>query len=250
MKGKKMMTTAGEKYGYRGRIGFIAPGSTIETIPYEFYKIVPDGVLIVFTSIGIKRLTREDIKGALEGIESAAAELARTKVNVIILGGSPPIIFGGFGFDQKIIARINTVTDIPATTSQTLAVEALNALRIKKLIVASPFGENQNQPLKKFLQDSGFTVVNIKGLNLPRIEYGMMARDRSFRLAMEACDHIDDFDGIYLPCAQMPTVENIERLEKELGKPVVTSVQAMIWGALKKMNVSENIKGFGQIFQH
>jgi len=243
------MTTAGKKYGHLGRIGFIAPGSTIETIPYEFYKIVPDGVVIVFTSIGIRRLIREDIESALKGIESAAGELARTRADVIILGGSPPIIFGGFGFDQKIIERINSVTQIPATTSQTLAVDALNALKVKKLVVASPFGENQNQPLKKFLQDSGFAIVNIKGLNLPRIEYGMMARDESYRLAMEACKNAGDFDGIYLPCAQMPTVENIDRLEKELGKPVITSVQAMIWGALKIMGVSGDINGFGQIFQ-
>jgi maleate cis-trans isomerase len=243
------MITTREKYGYLGRIGFIAPGSTIETIPFEFYKIVPDGIIIVFTSIGIKRLTPDDIEKSLEGIEDSASELARTKVDVIILGGSPPIIFGGFGFDQKIIERIKTVTDIPATTSQTLAVDALNSLEIKKLVVASPFGENQNRPLKKFLQDSGFIVENVKGLNLARIEYGMMARDESYRLAIEACQNVQDYDGVYLPCAQMPTAENIDKLEKELGRPVITSVQAMIWGALKKMGVSCEIKGYGQVFQ-
>ena len=94
------MVTTREKYGYLGRIGFIAPGSTIETIPFEFYKVVPDGIIIVFTSIGIKRLTPDDIEKSLERIEDSASELARTKVDVIILGGSPPIIFGGFGFEK------------------------------------------------------------------------------------------------------------------------------------------------------
>jgi len=238
----------GEMYGYRGRIGFIAPGSTIETVPVEFYKIVPDGIVIVFTSIGIKRLTKEDIGEALKGIETAAEELARTKVDVIVLGGSPPIIFGGYGFDKKIIERIRAVTDISGTTSQTLAVDALNALGIERLVVASPFGESQNSLLKRFLQDSGFRVTNVVGLDLPRIEYGMLPRDASYKLAMQACEGIDDFDGVYLPCAQMPTVENIHKLEKELGKPVVTSVQAMIWGALKIMGVSETITGYGQLF--
>lgn len=238
----------GKRYGYRGRIGFIAPGSTLETPPIEFYKIAPDGVVIVFTSIGIKRLTKEDIEESLKGIEKAAGELARTKVDVIILGGSPPIILGGFGFDKKIIDRIKTVTDIPATTSQTLAVEALKTLKVKNLVVASPFAEDQNSLLKKFLEDSGFLVHNIKGLNMERIEYGMLPRNASYHLAVDACKEVKDFDGVYMPCGQMPTVEVIDRLEKTLRKPVVTSVQAMIWGALKMIGISDTITGYGQLF--
>ena len=240
----------GKRYGFRARIGFIAPGSTIETIPVEFYKIVPEGVVIVFTCIGIRRLTKEDIGASLEGIEQAAAELARTKTDVIILGGSPPVIFGGFGFDRKIIERIGKVTAVPATTSQTLAVDALNALGVKKLVIASPFEENQNSLLKKFLEDSGFHVHNIKGLNMERIDYGMLPRDASYNLAKEVCRGIGDFDAVYLPCAQMPTVEIIDRLENDLGKPVITSVQAMIWGALKITGIRDAIKGYGRIFNY
>jgi len=237
-----------KRYGYRGRIGFIAPGSTIETIPVEFYKVAPPGVTIVFVSIGIKRLTKEDIEESLKGIEQAAAELGRTKTDVIILGGSPPVIAGGFGFDKKIIARIGSVTGIPATTSQTLAVEALTLLGVKKLVIASPFGENQNVLLKKFMQDSGFIVHAMKGLNMERIEYGMLPRNASYRIALEACEGVSDCDGVYLPCAQMPTIEIIDLLEKEIGKPVVTSVQAMIWGALRIMGISDPISGFGRLF--
>jgi len=238
-----------KRYGYRGRIGFIAPGSTIETIPIEFYNMAPEGVVIVFTSIGIKRLTREDIEESLKGIEKAAGELARTKVDVIILGGSPPVIFGGFGFDKKIIERIGSLTDIPATTSQTLAVEAFESLGMRKLVVASPFEENQNVLLKRFLEDSGYFVHHIRGLGMERIEYGMLPRGASYRLAMEACRGVEGYDGVYLPCAQMPTVEIIEGLERELGKPVVTSVQAMIWGALRILKISDPITGYGRLFQ-
>ena len=237
-----------KRYGYRGRIGFIAPGSTIETIPIEFYRIAPPGVSIVFVSIGIKRLTKEDIEASLKGIETAASELARTRTDVIILGGSPPVVSGGFGFDKKIIERIGTVTNIPATTSQTLAVDALKCLGVKKLVIASPFEENQNLLLRKFLQDSGFSVHGIKGLGMERIDYGALPMDASYKLAIDVCKGIEDYDGIYLPCAQMPTIEIIDRLEKDLGKPVVTSVQAMIWGALRMMNIMDPISGYGRLF--
>lgn len=238
----------GKIYGYRARIGFIVPGSTIETIPIQFYKIVPKGVTLVFTSMGISSVCKEEIEVALKGLEKAAGELAKAKVDVIVLGGSPPVIFGGFGFDKKIIDRIKTVTDIPATTSQTLAVDALNILKVKKLVVASPLRQDQNSLLKQFLQDTGFLVLNVKGLNLQRFDVNLLTSDASYKLTIEACQEVKEFDGVYLPCAPMPTVEIIDKLEKDLGKPVVTSVQAMIWGAFKILGISDTITGYGQLF--
>ena len=41
---------------------------------------------------------------------------------------------------------------------------------------------------------------------------------------------------------------NIDKLENELNKPVVTSVQAMAWGALKMIGISDKITGYGQLF--
>jgi maleate cis-trans isomerase len=39
----------------------------------------------------------------------------------------------------------------------------------------------------------------------------------------------------------------VELLEREIGKPVVTSCQAYIWYALKLANVRERITGFGRL---
>ena len=213
----KEQETFEKRYGYRGRIGFIAPGSTIETIPVEFYKVAPPGITIVFVSIGIKRLTKEDIEESLKGIEQAAAELARTKTDVIILGGSPPVIVGGFGFDKKIIARIGSVTGTPATTSQTLAVEALTVLGVKKLVIASPFGENQNVLLRKFMQDSGFLVHAIKGLNMERIEYGMLPRTPPTKLHWRPARGSPITTGSIFPAPRCPPLKSLISSKRNLG---------------------------------
>jgi len=41
----------------------------------------------------------------------------------------------------------------------------------------------------------------------------------------------------------------IEDLEKNIGKPVVTSTQASIWAALRKIGIKEPIKVFGQLME-
>ena len=43
-------------------------------------------------------------------------------------------------------------------------------------------------------------------------------------------------------------IKDSERLEKELGKPVITSNQSLIWDTLESIDMNKNILGFGKLF--
>ena len=43
----------------------------------------------------------------------------------------------------------------------------------------------------------------------------------------------------------MATLGVVDKLEKKLGKPVVTSVQATFWGALRIAGITDRIEGSG-----
>ena len=235
-------------YGWRARIGFICPSMTAETMVQEFPMVAPEGVALVLTNLAIQRLERDNIGDSLAQLKVAVSELARAKVSVIVLGGSPPVTYGGFGFDKKIIREMAEITSIPGTTSQTAAVEALRRLGAKKIAMASPFAEDQNLLLKKFLEDSGFTVVGVKGLALPVIDIGAMSASASYQLGKDVFRDAPDADAIYMPCAQMPTFRNIAPLETDLGIPVVTSFQAMLWHVFDMLDIREPIHGYGRLF--
>ncbi|MBI2848623.1 MAG: Asp/Glu racemase [Chloroflexi bacterium] len=237
-------------YGWRARIGFISPGSVVnETTTGEFYQIVPEGVGLVAINLGIRNLTDKDIGTAMGGVYEAAQELARQKVDIIVLGGSPPVIFKGHGYDQELIREMERITHRPATTSQTAAVDALQSLEAEKIAVASPFDDIQNQRLKTFLEDSGFDVLSIKGLALPMVEMPTLPLSTSYRIAKEVFREAPTADALYIPCAAWPVVENIETLERDTGIPVVTSIQAMIWKALSLLKIGEVNEGYGQLFE-
>ena len=57
-----------------------------------------------------------------------------------------------------------------------------------------------------------------------------------------------DADGIFISCTNFRTIEIIEQLEADTGKPVVTSNQASMWIALKALGVV-GPKGYGRLFQ-
>jgi maleate isomerase len=40
----------------------------------------------------------------------------------------------------------------------------------------------------------------------------------------------------------------IETLERDLGKPVISSNQAMMWHALRSAGIREAVPGFGKLF--
>lgn len=236
-------------YGWRARIGFICPSVTAETFLHEFHLVAPPGVALVVINLGIRHLGRDEIGGSLGMLKTVAAELDRTKVDIIVLGGSPPVTYGGFGFDKEIIRQIGEVTSIPATTSQTCAVDALRRLEVQNVVIGSPFAEDQNLLLKTFLEDSGFKIAGAKGLALPVSDIARMPLSASYRLAKETFLLAPDAEGVYLPCALMPTFANIAPLERDLGVPVVTSFQAMLWGVFTTLRIHEPIRGYGRLLE-
>lgn len=55
----------------------------------------------------------------------------------------------------------------------------------------------------------------------------------------------DQCDAVFLSCTDMATLDLIESLEKRLGKPVISSMQATIWGALRAAGIDDKLEHRG-----
>ena len=188
--------------GWRARIGYISPANA-ECSVYEFYKIVPEGVSLVTTCLSIKDLVPEELEAALKKVDDAALDLAKSEVDFIVLGGTPPGALKGIGSDRKLISRIEENTKIPAVLKITASVEAFRHLKAKKISVATPFEEPNNQKIKKFLEDSGFTVANIRGLGIrSNMDIARLPDYAPYQQARKTVLENPDTDAIYIPCSQ------------------------------------------------
>ena len=54
---------------------------------------------------------------------------------------------------------------------------------------------------------------------------------------------------MFLSCTDWRALETVDRLEKNLGKPVVTANQATIWAAFRTLGITEPIKGYGRLME-
>jgi len=238
-------------YGWRARIGSIAATPT-DIFPYEFYQIVPKGLSLMPGSLSIPQVKEKDLKEGFDAIESVAMALAREGADAIILGGAPMLYSQGAGSDRVLSERISKATGVPAVSNQTAMIDALKALDVEKVLIASPFVKQTNEKLKAFLVDSGLNVVAMGGYGLVKnADINQITRQQAYhfvKTTFQKNQHLG-IQGILMPCANWPTSLLAEQWETDLEVPVVTSNLAKIWGALRALEIKDKITGFGSLLR-
>ena len=66
-------------YGYRARIGYTSPPLTSEIFPYEFYKLAPDGVTLLLTSLDVWEHSGTELEDSYTRTLRAAKAMARPR---------------------------------------------------------------------------------------------------------------------------------------------------------------------------
>ena len=234
-------------YGWRARIGHVAP-SRGDTMVYEFYKMFPEGFMILNSTGTIRHLVDADFDRQLQRIEETAQDLVENNCNAIIVGGSPLFTKMGYGSDIALGKKLTEKFEVPIAAGITGEVEALKAMNVKKVVVATPHEDELNQRMKRFLEASGFEVLKIEGYGIRKnAELTDLPVHASYKIAKRLYDQAPEADGIFIPCPRWPTISDVDLLEREIGKPVITSCQAYIWHAMRLARIKEPITGFGRL---
>ena len=230
-----------------GRIGLMVPSSNT-TVEPEFYRALPRDVTLHTARLYLTRIAPEAILKMVEDMETQAKLLASADVDVIVLGATAPSFLNGLGYDRELIRKIETATGRKATTTTTALVEAIRHFGAKRVVLGSAYDDKVNGIAKAFLEASGVEVSGMKGLALvDNLVVGRLAHDTAYDLALE----IDrpDAEAIVLSCTNWQTMDAIERIERETGKPVVSTTQASIWAALRTIGWTEPVAGYGRLLR-
>jgi maleate isomerase len=234
-------------YGWRARIGHVAP-SRGDTLVYEFYKIFSEGFMILNTTGSVRQLVDGDFEKQLERIEEAVQDLVENQCDSIIFSGSPLFTRLPFGSDRQLGQKLSDKFGVPVAAGLTAEVEALKAMNCKKLVVGTPYPEELNDRLKRHLEASGLEVLQIAGYGVRKnADLTDLPVHASYKIAKRLYAKAGDADGVFIACPRWPTLPDVELLEQEIKKPVVTSSLACIWYAMKLIDVKENVRGFGRL---
>ncbi len=235
------------RYSNLHRIGLIVPSLNV-TIEPEFNSCAPRDVSILATRLLLQKGDKKNLRAMAGDTEIACKMLASAKVAVIAYACTTGSLIGGRKWEEKLSERMKSSSGTPVVTTARSVVNSLQELGISSVAVATPYIGEVNRLEKKFLEEWNLKVTRIYGLGYVK---GEDLHSESPEKAIEMAEKIDskDAEGIFLSCTDLKTFTVIDRIEKNLGKPVISSNSATLWSCLKEMNIPARIPGMGTLFK-
>jgi maleate cis-trans isomerase len=236
----------------RKRIGVMVP-STNTTCEADFQLTVPRGVTVHGQRLWMTNEGTGDeayVRMNAE-IESGARYLATAHVDVVVYGCTTGSFYKGPGWDREMLELIRREAGVPAVATSPSVVEALRFFGARRLSVATPYPEWNNQRLRAYLEAQGFEVLNVDGE--PRAaaagNQGINDQDPEAVAEFAAAVCRPEADALLCSCTAWRSVEAVAAIEARTGKPVVSSNQSTIWTALRALGITRPIAGFGRLLE-
>lgn len=242
-----------DKFLPKRKIGYLFPLSIIDNVAYQFYHLVPEGIMLLMLPIGLREFTPKDVERAFAPIEQYVSMLVEQDVDIIVQGGVPPALLMGIERHDALLERIKEASGLPATSTILNVVASARGLGIKKMVFANKWNPNMNRILGGFFAREGIEAAGTTSRSMVPDEFLKMKGGESLQLAYDlgcaALKNNPNADGLYIGGSAWLTFPIVDVLEKEFGKPVITNANATVWHVCHLMDTWQPIAGCGRLLE-
>jgi maleate isomerase len=236
-------------YGHRARIGYTCPPPIAEVFPYEFYKIVPDGVTLALTTLAVQAPTKSEVDQAYDMSMRAARGLAAAGVDIVFLGGVPVNLSRGKQNAQDVLRTLAAELGVKVSSSVAAQEKAAKALGCRKVVVAHAYAANEEARLVADAQRYGCEVLGAMGYGKTLPEFSRIPVSAALDMGRSLLRAHPQADGIFFPSPHWPVMAAIDVLEREFPVSVMAASQACVWDALRLVGVDDRIEGYGRLLR-
>jgi maleate isomerase len=214
----------------RARIGLIIPSVNSMSEP-QFNHYAPPGLGVHVARARVAGQWKRPLPQMADEITLSAQLLSDVSPNLIVFHCTDTSMTQGPQGEGKILDIVKDATGIDAVATSRLVLEALQAMKIRKLVLLSPYASNK--AVIDYLAATGHTVLHDVALGLKSHEFADVTPRQWVELAQK--HDRPDADGIFLSCTNTTQIDAIAEIERRLGKPVVNSNQAVLWGCMRRL---------------
>jgi maleate isomerase len=215
------------------RIGLIVPSSNTMMEP-DLYRRLPAA-----STLHVGRMHLEDTTAEAEAVmldehlPPTVRDLATARPDVMVFGCTSAGALRGNAYEAELIERIAAETGaatFSVAASVRRAIASRNAARVGAI---TPYGEDLNDKIRTSLEDDGFDVVGVHGLGITEnFAIADVAPERIAAFASEVFGDGAEIDVLFASCTNFRALDARERIEEDLGVPVVTSNSALLEAVL------------------
>ena len=231
------------------RLGFLIPPGNPTTEP-EMYRLAPPGVTVHFTRMVARGATgshegqEERSRSQIAHLDENVELMALVKPDVIVLAHTASSYTLGIEGEAKLVERLHRSSGIPFITAFGSVLKALERLGARRIALATPYATDATLRSKAHLEAHGLEVVSWGNLDDVKNIYDETP-ERAHALARRV--DAPAAQAVFMSGVGMPTLDVLERLEKDLGKPAISSASAMLWHALNVAGARASIPGHGKL---
>lgn len=246
-------------FAWRARIGLIKPTHRGKSFHF-WYKHAPEGVEIVPTFIGFRSGQKEGFLQGFERAEQIAMQLKEVGCDIIAVSGTPPFLIKGLDFERQWAADLSKKIGLPVVTPMEPHAIALKTMNMKKVAIATYYGNELNQAIVNYFDRFGIESAVIRGFSFHGQGEGLYATPL---LALDEVSYMDvyrhckrglqqlgaSFDAIYINGGGWDAAPAVELLERDLKVRVVWALAAEMWLTYHKLRISNPVEGCGSLLR-
>ena len=235
-------------YGLKGKVGLLVPAGNRVILP-ELYRVAPSDVAFFETRMIVQGdwISEESNFSMIDNASRGLAELKICNVDVCVLACTATSFLKGRNWDEAFVAEGEKASGIPVTTTTLSLLEAFRALKTRRIAIASPWAPEINKRAVTYLEASGFEVVHAVSEPIDRIRVNDQFPEFAYALAEKA--DVRAAEAICIFATDLRSMEILSSLERNLGKPAVSSNQAILFNSLRILNNNQAITGFGSLLE-
>lgn len=232
------------KYPSRGlaRLGIVVPVSNTNLEP-DMMMLAPAGVSLHFARAGGYDVDLIPDENQMRQYSDTPADdiiesLAHCRADIILYGCTSATLAQGPDYDRAFREAIEKITGVPAVTAACALVEVLQGLKVERFAFTSPYVATLNDLAIDFIESFGMTCVHRVDAPEPmsNAAVGDTRPGEIVEVALRA-DH-EAAQAIVISCTDYRATEVVCEIEARLRKPVVTSNQATLLVAMKRLGIA------------
>ncbi len=169
-------------------------------------------------------LTQDSLPAYMAQALKLAEAFNDPAVDVVAYGCTAAGFISGPAGDAALGDNLAGITGKRVVTTARSMVLALQEMGATKIALVTPYLDAVNTQLKAFLADGGISVMRFNSFYVQNTdELGRIEAQQVAKLARETM--ADDCEAMFIGCSQLPTYEILDDLQREFGRPALSSIQ-------------------------
>jgi maleate cis-trans isomerase len=218
------------------QLGYVIPHLYTDLDGYQFYRVAPEGMLLLTTGLNLTDYTLAAVEQELPALWQRFDLLASKKVDRISLSGVPVASALGRAKMREILAEGEQRTGVACDTDLEAHIATLQHFGATRIALATRWPERVNAALTRYLAEAGIEVVasRSRARTLEQNKHSGAADDHllALELGREVLRAAPDAQALLMPGGLWFAIHAVPLLEAEYGRPVLLNILSTTWAAL------------------